>query len=449
MDEISLEIADIEKEILDHACLTTEGCDGLTWPLGVPPPYNATNLYEVIRYEYFNHTHLFLGTDFTVVNELSEAYLKDVNELIDFSVEKLNAREPERYRFYKLVNGYKQFDPTRGAFYVLDLWLTDTKHPSGSIELHKRVNLMRPLGLVELMPVPEYMENSTIHIYVPVTSNDTPKDIETFLRVFNETILVKKSLAQRIILTVVYLSGSKWELQTKDATYGVLAEELTKFAINKNTTKLPGNLRVNRKIVSNEDKLNSGNYRQLVIAELASTRVPASALVFIIPLCAEFQDEFLMRIRHNTIQGQQVYMPVPFSQYMPNIAYPVRPFPDLVEMTRDNGFHNLHNYEFVGYFNVDYTSSRDAFLAKYNVKPDDLSHHINDLYDLFVTNQELNLFRATDRNLKCRWQLVDNCDKQHGNDEHKERCHAQRELGLGSKAQLALHLIKNFDAIQS
>lgn len=47
-----------------------------------------------------------------------------------------------RLRFKKLINGYRQFDPTRGTHYIMDLLLIDQDH----IEYTKRVELMRPLG---------------------------------------------------------------------------------------------------------------------------------------------------------------------------------------------------------------------------------------------------------------------------------------------------------------
>jgi hypothetical protein len=42
----------------------------------------------------------------------------------------------------KLINGYRQFDPTRGTHYILDLSLID----ENKIEYIKRAELMRPLG---------------------------------------------------------------------------------------------------------------------------------------------------------------------------------------------------------------------------------------------------------------------------------------------------------------
>ena len=47
-----------------------------------------------------------------------------------------------RVKFKKLINGYRQFDPTRGTHYIIDILLTD-EHLG---EHMRRAELMRPLG---------------------------------------------------------------------------------------------------------------------------------------------------------------------------------------------------------------------------------------------------------------------------------------------------------------
>jgi hypothetical protein len=71
MDEIDVEIEKAEKNMHEIVCETPHGCDSLTWPLGVPAPYKPTSRHEVLRWDYFNQTHILLGTDFETINELS------------------------------------------------------------------------------------------------------------------------------------------------------------------------------------------------------------------------------------------------------------------------------------------------------------------------------------------------------------------------------------------
>ena len=50
---------------------------------------------------------------------------QDVDEVIKTSVDKLNMKYDGRYRYTKLVNGYRRFEPVRGMEYKVDLQLFD------------------------------------------------------------------------------------------------------------------------------------------------------------------------------------------------------------------------------------------------------------------------------------------------------------------------------------
>lgn len=68
IDEIEVEISNVEENILETICYTPEGCESLSWPMGTPPPFKPSSRHEVIRFDHFNSSHVFLGTDFDVVN---------------------------------------------------------------------------------------------------------------------------------------------------------------------------------------------------------------------------------------------------------------------------------------------------------------------------------------------------------------------------------------------
>ena len=56
---------------------------------------------------------------------VSGVHKQDVDEVIKTSVEKLNQKYGGRYRYIKLVNGYRRFEPVRGMEYKVDLQLFD------------------------------------------------------------------------------------------------------------------------------------------------------------------------------------------------------------------------------------------------------------------------------------------------------------------------------------
>jgi hypothetical protein len=71
MSELDEQISKVEENIFETVCHTPLGCDSLIWPMGVPPPYKPLTRHEILRYDYFNQTHIFLNGDFDVINELT------------------------------------------------------------------------------------------------------------------------------------------------------------------------------------------------------------------------------------------------------------------------------------------------------------------------------------------------------------------------------------------
>ena len=79
---------------------------------------------------------------------VSGVHKQDVDEVIKTSVEKLNQKYGGRYRYIKLVNGYRRFEPVRGMEYKVDLQLFDK------------------VGEVKLMPLPYSVTRNFEHLIV-------------------------------------------------------------------------------------------------------------------------------------------------------------------------------------------------------------------------------------------------------------------------------------------
>lgn len=368
-------------------------------------------------------------------------------------MENLNKLYNNKYVFRRLLNGYKQFDPTRGSSYVLDILLFDSLQ---GIEVHKRVNVMRSLGSIEIIPMPYVTESSKINLIVSFTPDYNYQNIIDFFQTYEQYILDIKEIAEKINLFVVYVrTGEDFEsdLKMKEKRYISFINETIKELSKKYSSIIKTNSRIIQAevVISNLTLYYSDSYRQLTVAEYISKKVSSDGLILMISPCSEIQIEFLNRVRLNTIRNYQVFFPIPFNEYMPNIIYPMRPFPDEVEINKNVGYFNTFTYEYVSFYNSDYLSIKKEVLA--NLKSDkalneslvNLADYANDLYDLFATNKNLNILRATDQALKCRWHFSENCEKKQGSNNEKLRCLRQKETGLGTKAQLAMHLMKNFN----
>jgi hypothetical protein len=362
-----------------------------------------------------------------------------------------NANSKKRYTYKGIINGYKQFDPTRGATYILDLKVFDTQLNQN---IHKRVNVMRPLGLVELISMPYVTENTKLTMVVTFGSDYDPEYIDAFFNTYRKAILEISEVAEKINLFVVYAkfadnSGSR-NITDENSNHlkRVISGLEKKFSSLTTSTSRILQAEV---YISNKTLYDIESYRQLYALESISRNLSPDALIFVTPPGIEFDVEFLNRVRLNTIKENQIFFPIAFYQYHPNIIYEQKPYPEQIDLNKNIGYFNIYSYEFGSFYNFDYINTRNVFLANhFNTTVDkasqlsttiNIADYIVDLYELFRSNRSLHLIRATDQSLKYRWHLIDNCESRRDKEEI-ERCLARIERGLGNRAQLALHLVQ-------
>jgi hypothetical protein len=320
------------------------------------------------------------------------------------------------------------------------------------IEVHKRVNVMRPLGLIEIIPMPYVTENAKINLIVTFSSKNDLKEIENYFLSYEKYVLSYKEISEKVNLFVVFISQSDNE-SINDKKLCTFLNDTIKELTKKYTSLIKTNSRIlqYQLTITNETIFFSDGLKQLTVADYMSSKLSIDGLILITTSCAELQPEFLNRVRLNTIKGNQVFFPIPFNEYSPNVIYPSRPFPLDVEIHKNVGYFNLETYEYVSYYNLDYILTRNEYLKNLKLKnPLKITNYLTDLYDLFSTNRALNNLRATDQALKCRWSLINDCDKKKLNNysnNEKQRCLNQRDYSLGTKTQLAMYLMKNFDLL--
>lgn len=349
----------------------------------------------------------------------------------------------------KILNGYKQFDPTRGSSYILDLIVNNKVN-----NIHKRVNVMRPLGHIEIIPTPYVTESPKIMLVIPITCNNEndEQEIENFFNMYQKYVLDVKDQAERINLFVVYLKTA-YNDKTECTKY--LNTMLTELIQKKYSSLMSTSTRIIKTEIDIKDEvlLKSESFKQITVIEHISKKLAPDALIFYSTICVEFQADFLNRIRLNTVLNSQIFFPIPFSSYMPNVVYGSRPFPSDIEINKNNGYFNTDSYQFVSFYNHDFILTRNIYLKNKNLIRNtkiNLANQINDLYDLFSINNDLHLLRATDQSLKCRWSAeINECEslKSINYIDEMTRCLNQRKNGIGTKAQLAMHLMKNLEKI--
>jgi len=120
LKEIEVTIGELEQSILQLAPETPGGLEGVKWPIGSSPGSKTDTRFSVLRWEYFNATHILFSNEKSVTRLLSGIHLEDIQEVINAAVANVLNENPG-LRYSRLINGYRRFDPTRGMDYILDL----------------------------------------------------------------------------------------------------------------------------------------------------------------------------------------------------------------------------------------------------------------------------------------------------------------------------------------
>lgn len=128
----------------------------------------------------------------------------------------------------------------------------------------------------------------------------------------------------------------------------------------------------------------------------------------------------------NTIEGVQIYFPISYWQYKPNLAYDQKPYPDMVELTQKYG-----HFEPLSFFHCSFYVS-DFQKARRSLTANEVKHF--SLIDMFLKYQKLHIFRAAEPALKNRWQNI-TCNGE--TNLQGEHCLERRNQNLATRAQLA------------
>ena len=70
IDSMAQTIIEYQEIISNLSCYTPEGCESGPWPVGVPPPFKPPTRYDVLRWDYFNETHMYFQNDDEVINPM-------------------------------------------------------------------------------------------------------------------------------------------------------------------------------------------------------------------------------------------------------------------------------------------------------------------------------------------------------------------------------------------
>lgn len=134
-----------------------------------------------------------------------EHYREDIDETLRESMRYLNRHQANKYTLKRVLNGYKQFDPTRGAAYTFDLIVHDSEL---ELNVHKRVDVMRPFGHIDFLSMPYVTESTRVTLVVPFAIETDFNQMRAFFWSLERSILSHKEIADNVNITLVYLTSS-------------------------------------------------------------------------------------------------------------------------------------------------------------------------------------------------------------------------------------------------
>ncbi|KAM4559067.1 chondroitin sulfate synthase 2 [Odontesthes bonariensis] len=419
------EIAKLQAEIKNVSVVAFEGNRSAHWPVGVNPPFEPTSRFEVLKWEYFTEEEIYSCIDGAPKCELRGVDKMDVANVIDTAVEELNKKYMPILHLKKqqLINGYRRFDPTRGMEYTLDLQLEVVNQKGHSRSITKRVHLVRPLSLIEIIPMPYVTEATRVHIIIPLTLEDRSY-INHFLEVFASNAF---ETSENAILTFLFIYDpvEAQQVNHNDIFAGVKTQ-INVYERKYPTVKIPW-ISVKTEIPS-----------QIKFMDIISKKHPVDTLFFLAHVNTNINAEFLNRCRMNSINNWQVFFPVHFQEYNPDVAYHNQPRPATVDLVKDAGHFDRRSFDEACFYNSDYMTTRSRMVTDVQENEDILESL--DVFDMFVKYSGLHVFRAVEPALHQQYRYQ-SCNPKLSEDIY-HRCVQSNMEGLGSRSQLAMLLFE-------
>ncbi|KAG7527103.1 chondroitin sulfate glucuronyltransferase [Solea senegalensis] len=428
-----LQIEQLQIQINNLSDLTPEGKAGVTWPIGINPPFKPRTRFEVINWEYFTEEHIYSCIDGSPKCEMRGADRADVNAILEIAVERLNERYQPQLRFRKrrLLNGYRRFDHTRGMEYVLDLALEAYTQKGHSQVIVKRVTLLRPLSAVEIIPMPYVTEATRVQVILPVTAQDQDY-VSNFLDMY---VMNTLDTHDNVLLTFLFIYDpfDAQRVSQTDVFAGIKAM-IGEVEKRYGDVKIPW-ISVKTEVPS-----------QVKLMDIISKKHPVDTLFFLSSVWTEVNADFLNRCRMNAISNWQVFFPIHFQEYNPAVLYrdqqPSAASSSFASESLRDGHFDRQVFDEACFYNADYMTARTKMAA--DILDNEELLESMDVYDIFVRYSGLHVFRAVEPALIQKY-VRRACNPRFSEDIY-HRCVLSNLEGLGSRSHLAMALFEQEQA---
>ena len=290
---------------------------------------NPSSRYGVSIWEYFNSTRHFLTFEHMPVIGLPNSVKTGVNTALEVLLNVMNEREGSTHPFlppYHLYDGFTTIDHSSGVQYSLHM----SVHRKGvSIPQEYVASVFLPFqgaGMVRYENAQSQFD-TTVHLIVNIIRTT---DLTDFLRMYEAVCLQPKLKAH---LHLVFFGAN------------VQASSL----VSKLITDYP-----HGGITKYEN--NQGNFSLSEGYKLVANRLNDDDLMVFFDSSFVFTSEFLDHCRMNALQGKQVFSPILFSFYKPDLVKKHLQHNPLMMISADTGFFLRYNYQVVSLYKSDYVT---------------------------------------------------------------------------------------------
>lgn len=457
--------------------------DQSVWPATVLVGEKARTRFEVIRWIHKNATHSLMPNDVQVVEPLNQ---HETQELIHLQT---IAQKWFKNETTTLTNIYSKFDAIRGLEYLVDVLHDNT---STRLQILKPLNPIKPID-----NIPINSENVHLTLVLSVRGHsEVPLAIE-FMKNYANVCLTRPGHQTSVIIVLMFtrqtypnqtlidfenseFSKLKQVCSQLDASYPSSDIRFLDISpiITSSSNDLVGVFKYPCEMV----------YMDMIARSLASLSSSEPRLMLHCRVAMQMSNDFLHRVRKNTISGLQVFSVIPFVEYrirtlisnsnlqkhlqanyskdfvsslgliMTQIKQGL-----LFDVRKDNGYFDETNFEFASFYLSDYLLAREI---TQHIMPIARNHHsvwqhrhvyynaTMNLYHLFEqysskakSQKTFNLMRSVDPDLRIAVQF--DCERLQNNIDSKRSCLHRQNAGLGTTHKLAMIVMEHLDQMTS
>jgi len=325
------------------------------WPLGVANSMKPQHRHDIIVWTHLNLTHSFMDENGVNVKPLSKIDATDIRKILDGILLDVRKKYPDLV-FIDMESAYRRFDHVRGMEYKIYLTF---KNADDEI-VTKSYEVVKPISLIQIIPSPYVTESTRISMIVP-TFTHRIDDTINFIAKYEEICMQNKD-STTLMLVLLYNSNDSNKAES-DVFYRLKNVAISTSKRIKGddsriawvSIRLPPEFDYTYR--EQDELLNSiyGNQEvlSLVATDLALRKIGLESLVLVFSNLVNFKNDFLNRVRMNTIQGFQIFSPVGFMQY-PCKKTSFCNVCESCDVAQSTGYFDQKNFDIISFYSRDY-----------------------------------------------------------------------------------------------